>query len=202
MMKLTKRQKEILDYVREFIEREHYSPSMEEIAENFHFASLNAVFKHLGALEARGFLHRDANRARSIELKPLEAHAVRSLPLFGYIAAGRPIEALSVPETLTVPEDLLSGRGSFYVLRVRGESMIDDHIEDGDYVVIDSRVDVEDGRTVVALVDGESVTLKKLYREGPQVRLQPANDSIAPLLLDGSRVQVQGVVVALMRKYK
>ncbi len=201
-MKLTRRQKEILDYVTEFIGREGYSPSMEEIAEHFHFASLNAVFKHLGALEARGYLHRDANRARSIELKHIEAPATRVLPLYGYIAAGRPIEAVSAPEMLTVPEDLLPGRGSYYVLRVQGESMIDEHIEDGDYVVIDARAPVENGKTVVALVDSESVTLKKLYREGTQIRLQPANPAISPIVLEGSRVQVQGVVVAVMRKYR
>ncbi len=201
-MKLTRRQKEILDYITEFIGREGYSPSMEEIAGHFHFASLNAVFKHLGALEARGYLHRDANRARSIELKHIDVPAARALPLYGTIAAGRPIEAVPTAETLTVPEDLLPGRGSYYVLKVQGESMIDEHIQDGDYVVIDSRAPAENGRTVVALVDSENVTLKKLYRQGSQVRLQPANPSVSPIVLDGSRVQVQGVVVAVMRKYR
>jgi repressor LexA len=200
-MKLTKRQKEILDYVTEFIEREGYSPSMGEIAGHFHFASLNAVFKHLEALQARGHLHRDANRARSIELRRIDAASLQVLPLYGYIAAGRPIEAVSAHETLAVPHDLLPGEGSYYVLRVKGESMIDEHIEDGDYVVVESRVQAENGELVVALVDGESVTLKKLYRERSQVRLQPANPAVSPIVLDGSRVHVQGVVVAVMRKY-
>jgi repressor LexA len=200
-MKLTKRQKEILEFVTEFIEREGYSPSMEEIAENFHFASLNAVFKHLEAIEARGYLHREANRARSIEVKRVDAPAAQVLPLFGYIAAGRPIEAVTAAETLTVPEDLLRGRGPHYVLRVQGESMIDEHIADGDYVVIDSGVEASNGDTVVALVDQDNVTLKKIYREGVQVRLQPANAVLEPIVLDGSRVQIQGVVVAVMRKY-
>jgi repressor LexA len=201
-MKLTKRQKEILDFVTGFIEREGYSPSMEEIAAHFHFASLNAVFKHLEAIEARGYLHRDANRARSIELKRADAPAVQTLPLYGYIAAGRPIEAISSPESLAVPEDLLHGRGAHYVLRVQGDSMIEEHIADGDYVVVNSSIPPRDGETVVALVDGESVTLKKLYRDGAQVRLQPANEAIPPIILDGSRVQIQGVVEAVMRKYK
>jgi repressor LexA len=201
-MKLTRRQKEILDFVTGFIGREGYSPSMEEIAGHFHFASLNAVFKHLEAIEARGYLHRDANRARSIELKRVDAPAAQILPLFGFIAAGRPIEAVSAPETLTVPEDLLHGRGSHYVLRVQGESMIDEHIADGDYVVVDSGAQPSDGDTVVALVDGENVTLKKLHREGSRVRLQPANATVAPLVLDASRVHIQGVVIAVMRKYK
>jgi repressor LexA len=201
-MKLTRRQKEILDFVTGFIEREGYSPSMEEIAGHFHFASLNAVFKHLEAIEARGYLHRDANRARSIELRRVDAPSAQVLPLFGYIAAGRPIEAVASPETLTVPEDLLHGRSSHYVLRVQGESMIDEHIADGDYVVVDSGAQANNGEMVVALVDGESVTLKKLYREGSHIRLQPANAAVAPLVLNASRVQIQGVVVAVMRKYK
>ncbi len=200
-MKLTRRQKEILDFVTDFIEREGYSPSMEEIAAHFHFASLNAVFKHLQAIEARGYLHRDANRARSIELKRADAPSVRALPLFGYIAAGQPIEAISSSESLTVPEDLLRGRGPHYVLRVQGESMIDEHIADGDYVLVDAREEAGNGETVVALVDEENVTLKKLYREGSQVRLQPANPTIPPIILDGARVRIQGVVVAVMRKY-
>lgn len=201
-MKLTKRQKEILDFITEFIRREGYSPSMEEIAGHFQFASLNAVFKHLEALELRGYLKRDANRARSIELAQEEGRGARVLPLYGYIAAGHPIEAVSGTETLSVPEDLLPGGGSFYVLRVQGESMIEEHIEDGDYVIIDSRDQADEGRTVVALVDGENVTLKKLYREGDKIRLQPANQALAPLLLESERVKVQGVVVAVMRKYR
>jgi repressor LexA len=201
-MKLTRRQKEILDYLTEFIDREGYSPSMEEIAAHFQIASLNAVFKHLAALEERGYLHRDANRARSIELTRSDLPPAVMLPLLGAIAAGRPIEAVSSPETLTVPEDLLPGPGAFYVLRVQGESMIDEHIRDGDYVVVDSRAQAENGKTVVALIDNENVTLKKLYHEGSRVRLQPANPDIEPLLLDASRIKVQGVVVAVMRKYR
>jgi repressor LexA len=201
-MKLTKRQKEILDFVSEFIEDNGYSPSMEEIAEHFHFASLNAVFKHLEALESRGHLHRDANRARSIQLSHEPAPAVRSLPLFGYIAAGRPIEAVSNPETLDIPESFLPRQGSYYILRVQGESMIDEHIQDGDFIVVESRQQASPGDIVVALIDQENVTLKKYYPEGGQVRLQPANSALAPMILDGSRVNIQGVVVSVMRKYQ
>jgi repressor LexA len=201
-MKLTRRQKEILDFVTDFIRREGYSPSMEEIASHFHIASLNAVYKHLEALAARGHLHRDANRARSIGLGPPKPAAVQTLPLLGYIAAGRPVEAVANAESLSLPAELLPRHGSCYVLRVKGDSMIDDHIEDGDFVVIDQRAQPENGDTVVALVDGENVTLKKLFRQGQQVRLQPANPAVEPMIFDGSRVQVQGVVVAVMRKYK
>jgi repressor LexA len=201
-MKLTKRQKEILDFIAGFIERNGYSPSMEEIAENFNIASLNAVFKHLEALKSRGYLQRDANRARSIQLAPGLAPGVQSLPLLGYIAAGRPIEAVSIPETLQIPESLLPRRGSYYVLRVQGESMIEEHIQDGDYVVVESREDARPGDTVVALIDGENVTLKKFYPEGDRVRLQPANESLEPIVLDAARIKVQGVVVSVMRKYQ
>ena len=201
-MKLTKRQKEILDFVSEFIERNQYSPSMEEIAEHFHFASLNAVFKHLEALESRGHLHRDSNRARSIQLSQTNTAGVQNLPLFGYVAAGRPIEAVSAPETMPIPEAFLPRRGNCYVLRVKGDSMIDEHIQDGDYVVVESRETAGPGEMVVALVDNENVTLKRFYPEGSQVRLQPANEAIAPIILDGVRVKIQGVVVSVMRKYQ
>jgi repressor LexA len=201
-MKLTKRQKEILDFISGFIDRNGYSPSMEEIAENFHFASLNAVFKHLEALESRGHLHRDSNRARSIQLSPNSAAGVQSVPLFGYVAAGRPIEAISNPETLQIPESFLPRRGHSYVLRVQGESMIDEHIQDGDYVVVESRESADPGDMVVALIDGENVTLKKFYPEGSLIRLQPANETLAPIVLDAARVKIQGVVVSVLRKYQ
>ena len=124
------------------------------------------------------------------------------MPLFGYIAAGQPIEAISNTETLQIPEYFLPGKGNYYVLRVKGESMIDEHIQDGDYVVVESREAAHPGDTVVALVDNENVTLKKFFPEGSQVRLQPANEALAPIMLDGNRVKIQGVVVSVMRKYQ
>jgi repressor LexA len=201
-MKLTRRQKEILDFIRGFIDLNGYSPSMEEIAAHFRIASLNAVYKHLEALKARGYVRRDANRARSIEVADLTGGGSRLLPLFGYVAAGRPIEAVATPESLCVPEDFLPHRGSCFVLRVQGNSMIDEHIEDGDYVVVESREDARDGEMVVALVDGENVTLKKIYREADAIRLQPANAELPPMRFEPSRVRVQGIVVGVMRKYR
>lgn len=200
-MKLTRRQKEILDFIREFIERNGYSPSMEEIAGRFGIASLNAVYKHLEALRIRGYLRRDANRARSIELAPA-ASGGRLIPLFGYVAAGRPIEAVAAPETLAVPEEFLPRRGSCYVLRVQGDSMIDEHIADGDYIIVEAREEALDGEMVVALIDGENVTLKRIYREGGTVRLQPSNPGMPPMILDAARVRVQGVVAGVMRKFR
>jgi repressor LexA len=200
-MKLTKRQKEILDFVAGFIEDNGYSPSMEEIAEHFQFSSLNAVFKHLSALESRGYLHRDSNRARSIQLSQEDTSGIQILPLYGYVAAGQPIEAVSSPETLQVPDSFLPRRGNYYVLQVQGESMIDEHIQDGDYIVVESRETAAPGEMVVALIDDENVTLKKFYSEENRIRLQPANESLSPIILDATRVKIQGVVVSVMRKY-
>lgn len=201
-MKLTRRQKEILDFITGFIDENGYSPSMEEIAEYFQFASLNAVFKHLEALESRGFLHRDSNRARSIQLSPEDPVGIQVLPLYGYVAAGQPIEAVSSPETLQVPDEFLPRRGNYYVLQVQGESMIDEHIQNGDYVIVESRETARPGEMVVALVDGDHVTLKKFYREGERIRLQPANEALDPIILDENRVKIQGVIVSVMRKYQ
>jgi len=202
VMKLTKRQKEILDFITEFIQREGYSPSMEEIASHFRFASLNAVFKHLASLEVRGYLRRDAKRARSIELAGSRGSSVQVLPFLGYVAAGRPIEAVSNAESLRIPEDLVAGLGPYFVLRVQGESMIDDHIADGDYVIVESREQAHNGEMVVALIDGESVTLKRFYHEGPNIRLEPANPNLSPLTIAADRVKIQGIVAAIMRKYR
>ena len=201
-MKLTQRQKEILDFISGFIEHNGFSPSMEEIAEHFQIASLNAVFKHLEALSSRGYLHRDSNRARSIQLSSNASPGVQNQPLFGYVAAGHPIEAISSSETMPIPEYFLPGCGNCYVLQVKGESMIEEHIQDGDFVVVESRQTANPGEMVVALLDDENVTLKKFFPEGKQIRLQPANESLQPIVVDGTRVKIQGVVVSVMRKYQ
>jgi len=201
-MNLTKRQKEIFDFLEEFIHNNGYSPSMEEIAEHFQIASVNAIYKHLESLRRRGFLRRDPNRARSIELSAGKSAGVRMLPLLGTVAAGQPIEAILSPESMAIPEDLLPGRGSYYVLKVKGNSMIDEHIEDGDLVITEAREDAADGEMVIALVDNENVTLKKLHRDDSMIRLQPANPEVTPIILDSSRVKIQGVVVGVIRKYR
>src|SRR6058998_1830174 len=164
-MKLTKRQKEVLDFVTGVIEREGYSPSMEEIAAHFHFASLNAVFKHLSSLESRGHLRRDLNRARSIELSSARKAGTKSLLLLGTVAAGKPIEAVPVPEDIAIPTELLRRGSEHFVLKVQGDSMIDEHIADGDLVIVETRSEAENGEMVVALLDGQNVTLKRFYRE-------------------------------------
>ena len=201
MLPLTKRQREILDYLQDFIQQHGYAPSLEEIGRRFGLSSLATVHKHLTNLQEKGFIKRAWNRSRSVEM--ISTNSVgRSidLPLLGYVAAGVPIEAIATSETISVPEDLV-GRRDTYVLRVRGNSMIDEQICDGDFVIIEDRKTAQNGETVVALLGGSDVTLKKLYRENGRVRLQPANPTVQPLFIDADQVQVQGVVVGVMRKY-
>jgi repressor LexA len=201
VLPLTKRQREILDYLQDFIQQHGYAPSLEEIGRRFGLSSLATVHKHLTNLQEKGFIKRAWNRSRSVEMIPT-TNAGRSveLPLLGYVAAGVPIEAVASSETIAVPEDLV-GRRDTYVLRVRGNSMIDEQICDGDFVIVEDRKTAQNGETVVALLGGSDVTLKKLYRENGRVRLQPANPAMQPLFIDPDQLQVQGVVVGVMRKY-
>ena len=201
MQPLTKRQREILDYLNDFIQQHGYAPSLEEIGRRFNLSSLATVHKHLTNLQEKGFIRRAWNRSRSVEV--IEARtAVRAveLPMLGYVAAGSPIEAVPSQETIAVPE-ALAGKRDSYVLRVRGNSMIDEQICDGDFVIIEDRRTASDGETVVALIGGSDVTLKKLYREHDRIRLQPANPTMQPIYVAADQVQVQGVVVGIMRKY-
>jgi repressor LexA len=201
MLPLTKRQREILDYLNDFIQQHGYAPSLEEIGRRFGLSSLATVHKHLTNLEEKGFIKRAWNRSRSVELVPtrLGSRALE-LPLLGYVAAGAPIEAVAGTETIAVPEDLVGKRDS-YVLRVRGDSMIDEQIRDGDFVIVEDRRTADNGEMVIALVNGSDVTLKTLYREQGRIRLQPANPALQPMIYAAEQVQVQGVVVGVMRKY-
>ena len=201
MQPLTKRQREILDYLNEFIEDKGYAPSLEEIGRRFRLSSLATVHKHLTNLQDKGFIRRAWNRSRSVEVVPtrLGGRAI-DLPLLGYVAAGLPIEAVVSNETVTVPEDFVGARDT-YALRVRGDSMIDEQIRDGDLVVIEDRQAARDGEMVIALLDGTDVTLKKFYLEGEHIRLQPANETMKPIIVDANAVQIQGVVVGVMRQY-
>jgi repressor LexA len=201
VLPLTKRQREILDYLNEFIQQHGYAPSLEEIGRRFNLSSLATVHKHLTNLQEKGFIRRAWNRSRSVEVVPTRM-GVRALelPLLGYVAAGAPIEAVASNETIAVPEALVGKRDS-YVLRVKGDSMIDEQIRDGDFVIVEDRKSVDNGEMVIALVGGLDVTLKKFYREDGRIRLQPANPAMQPIMVDPDRVQVQGVVVGVMRKY-
>jgi repressor LexA len=201
VLPLTKRQREILDYLQDFIQQHGYAPSLEEIGRRFGLSSLATVHKHLTNLQEKGFIKRAWNRSRSVEMIPTGSGGrALDLPLLGYVAAGAPIEAVATTETIAVPEDLV-GRRDTYVLRVRGNSMIEEQICDGDFVIVEDRKTAQNGETVVALVGGSDVTLKKLYRENGRVRLQPANPTMQPIFVDPDQIQVQGVVVGVMRKY-
>ena len=202
-MPLTKRQKEILDYIEAFIEEQGYAPSFEEIAESFGYSSLATVHEHLSNLERKGYIRKSYNESRSIELVGHDTGtSVVELPLLGAVAAGLPIEAVQDTETLAVPPDMVSRRRDNYVLRVEGNSMIEEQIRDGDYIVVQAQDRAEDGQMVVALVGDEAATVKKLYREAAgRVRLQPANPTMEPMFVDAADVRIQGVVVGVIRKY-
>lgn len=202
MQPLTKRQREILDFLQDYIQRHGYAPSLEEIGRRFDLSSLATVHKHLTNLQEKGFIRRSWNRSRSVELLPSRsAGRAIELPLLGYVAAGQPIEAVATSESIAVPESLVNGKRDTYVLRVRGDSMIDEQIRDGDWVVVEDRRSADNGEMVIALVGGQDATLKKFYRENGRIRLQPANPSMAPIYVDPDNVQIQGVVVGVMRKY-
>jgi repressor LexA len=202
-MPLTRRQHEILTYLQGYIADSGYAPSFEEIARRFNFTSLATVHEHLTNLERKGYIRRAHNESRAIEIVPPKGQTgATELPLLGLVAAGEPIEAISGSDVIAVPDELLPRRGRSYVLKVRGGSMIDEHIKDGDYVVVHERNQAENGETVVALVDGHNATVKKYYREpGGWIRLQPANPAMSPIRVNERDVVLQGVVVGVIRKY-
>ncbi|MGQ0814976.1 MAG: transcriptional repressor LexA [Gemmatimonadota bacterium] len=202
-MPLTKRQKEILDFLEGFLAENGYAPSFEEIARHFGYTSLATVHEHLENLKEKGYIRKSYNASRSLELVPagMTAAAVE-LPLLGTVAAGLPIEAIQDTETIAVPEDFLARGGEHYVLRVRGDSMIDEQIKDGDYVIVNARKTASNGEMVVALVGGDSATVKKFYREtGGRIRLQPANVTMPPMFYREHEVMVQGIVIGVIRRY-
>lgn len=206
-MPLTRRQKQVLDFIARFQDDNGYCPSYEEIARGLDLASLATVHKHISALATKNYLKRGVNQSRSLELAPKYLQEQRRLkpqwevPLLGRIAAGSPVESVEQRETLNFG-DFTSG-GNTFALEVRGNSMIEDHICDGDLILLEKVQQVRDGDIVVALVAGTETTLKRLYREpGDQVRLQPANAAMKPIILPARDVQIQGRLIAVLRKYK
>lgn len=199
-MILTKRQKQFLDYIAGYIRENGFAPTLEEIGAHFQLNSLATVHKHLANLESKGLIRRKWNFSRAIELVDATSRPGSvELPLLGFVAAGAPIETIETDDTFIVPEQLL-GRGTSFVLRVRGDSMIDDGICDGDYIVVEKRDRAANGETVVALVRGEA-TVKRFQQEGESIRLLPANERMAPIEAAAADVEIRGVVVAVMRKY-
>lgn len=212
MKGLTTRQREVLERIEASIRERGFPPSVREIAAQMGLASAAGVHKHIKALVRKGYLSkadylsrslrpiRSGEAPRTAEVVPLAAE-LAELPLAGYVAAGRPIEAVAQQETLPVPASLLRPGREYFVLRVRGDSMIEESILDGDYVVMERREDAADGEVVVALLNGAEATLKRLYRQNGSVRLQPANATMAPIVVDSGEVRVQGVVAAVWRRY-
>ncbi len=204
-MYLTRRQREMVDCIEGFIREFGYSPTLEEIGRRMGLSSLATVHKHLQNLESKGLIKRNWNHSRSIELVPMAVEptaAATALPLMGEVAAGLPIEAIENQEPIEVPRDMFGrGRDSF-VLRVRGSSMIDDGIRDGDLIIIESRKKAEPGQTVIALIDGTETTVKRFYPDGDTILLKPANETMSPMRFHASQVQIQGIVVGLMRRYR
>ena len=199
---LTERQKQILTFIRDSLRQRGVAPTHREICEHFGYSSYGTVHKHLKLLERKGFLRRHWNQKRGVELADDDQAASPELPFLGVIAAGRPIEALPGNERVAVPPHLAGGReGGHYVLRVQGDSMIDEGIHDGDLVVVRRRDEAHPGEMVVALVGGADATLKRFFPEGEEVRLQPAHPSMEAIRVPAADVQVQGVVVGLMRRF-
>ena len=215
-MALTKRQRQVYDFIAEFVQGKGYSPSFEEIGDGLGLSSLATVHKHITNLEKKGLLRRDYNRSRSIDVLPpkgrlkqaLAAAAsvaaasprpVSILPLVGRIAAGKPVETLENPESISLSD--ITGTKDVYVLEVRGDSMQDEHILDGDYVLVEKTKTARDGEIIVALVENTDTTLKRFYREGDRIRLQPSNAAMKPIFAPATSVQVQGRVIGVLRKY-
>jgi repressor LexA len=200
-MSLTRRQREILEFLRRFLGEHGYAPSLLEIGRAFSLTSPATIHKHLCALEARGAIRRRHGRRRYVELLASPASGgLVELPLLGSVPAGKPAEALEAEERISVPEFLVSGSRA-YVLRVRGDSMREEQIRDGDFVVVEDRAVPENGETVVALLHGEEVTLKKFSKDRGKVRLSPANPAYKPMLLSAKDVRIQGIVRGLLRRY-
>jgi repressor LexA len=207
-MALTKRQKQVLDFIANFVDENGYCPSYEEIARGLTLASLATVHKHISVLETKSYLKRGFNQSRSLELTPKYVQEQRrskpappEIPLLGRIAAGTPVEAVEQRETLNFAD--FAGNNNTFALEVRGNSMIDDHICDGDLILLERVGQVHDGEIVVALVSGSDATLKRFYREsGDMIRLQPANAALKPIVVPARDVQIQGRLLAVLRKYK
>lgn len=200
---LYKRQRQIVDFIAQYIQKNSYSPTLKEIAEAIGVSSLATVHEHLQTLERKKVIRKQDGKVRSIELVDrtfLNTSESVELPVLGFIAAGAPIEPHQDPNaTFRVSPELISGKRRSYVLQVKGQSMIEDHIDDGDYVVIEETQAVNDGDIVVALLENGLATLKRFYREVTRVRLEPANASMSPIY--ATNVQIQGKVVGLIRRY-
>jgi repressor LexA len=206
-MAITRRQHQMYDFISRWVAEKGYSPSFEEIAQGMKLSSLATVHKHVSNLEKKGLLTRDYNRSRSIDLLPpkgrlkqaMSVNTAVVLPVLGRIAAGQPIEAIQNPETISLADFVRSKE--VFVLEVRGESMQDEHILDGDYVLVEKTKAAHNGDIVVAIIDKDDATLKRFYREGDNIRLQPSNVNMKPIIVPAASLEIQGRVIGVLRKY-
>lgn len=206
-MAITRRQRQLYDFISDFVQKHQYSPSFEEIRQGMKLNSLATVHKHVSNLEKKGLLTRDYNRSRSIDLVPpkgrlkqaMSVNTTMVLPLLGRIAAGQPIEAVENAETISLGDFVRSKE--VFVLEVRGDSMQDEHILSGDYVLVEKAKTAHNGDIVVALVDHSDATLKRFYHEGESIRLQPSNVNMQPIIVPAASVEIQGRVIGVLRKY-
>ncbi|HNV70837.1 MAG TPA: transcriptional repressor LexA [Candidatus Ozemobacteraceae bacterium] len=202
---LTPRQKEVLDFLQRFIDEHGYAPSMAEVCTGMQLTSTATAHKLVQTLREKGYLDAQPRRSRGLTMKtrPLELTGLPSVdvPLLGRVAAGQPIEHNATPGVISIPEWML-GRGETYVLEVKGDSMIDEAIKDGDLVIVEKRDHAENGEMVIACIDNETVTMKRLYREHRRIRLQPSNPAMAPIIVENRHVTVSGVVIGVLRKYR
>jgi repressor LexA len=207
-MALTRRQKDVLDFIAGYQVQNGYNPSYEEIARGLKLSSIATVHKHISALAKKNYLSRGANQSRSVEVAPRyvqeqsrnKFEASLEVPIHGTIAAGQPVQAFDTNDTLSFADFV--GRKETYALRVRGNSMVEDHICDGDMILVENTKDASDGQIVVALVGGSETTLKRIYREqGNMIRLQPANETMSPIRVPASQVEIRGRLLAVLRKY-
>lgn len=200
-MAITRRQKEVIDFISGFTQTHGYSPSYEEIAAGLELSSLATVHKHITNLQSKGLLQRSHNRSRSIDLVPQRTprKGPDRLPLLGRIAAGQPVEAIETAESISLGD--IIGTREVFALEVRGDSMRDEHIVSGDYVLVERTRTAREGEIVVALIDGTEATLKRFYREGAMIRLQPSNVEMAPIYAPAASVSIQGKVLGVLRKY-
>jgi repressor LexA len=197
---ISEKQRQVYDFIVKFVKTEGHSPMIRDIARHFGFSSPATVHKYLVALEAAGMIVRGKRNAL-VQLLPEEHNSEAiDIPLLGKIAAGRPIDVIAQEELVSIPKEML-GRSRTYALRVVGDSMIDEHIADGDLIVVEHCQQAQNGQTIVALVDDTSATVKKIFYEKGQIRLQPANSKYQPLMLNANQVKVQGRVIGVMRRY-
>jgi len=197
-MHLTKRQREIYEYLKNHIRSRGYAPSIVEIGKQFHLTSPATVHKHLAHLENKGLIQKQKNLSRAIEIIPEPSNTL-SYPVLGEVAAGKPIEALDQREVVDLLPD--TEDKDVFVLRVQGNSMIEDHIQNGDYVIVERRNVAENGETVVALIDNNQATLKRFYRENNRIRLQPAHPDMKPIFVREGDFAIQGIVISVLRKF-